>query len=192
MEAVHHVAGRDHAVDEVVHLAAEGALEILEACVVRQAAEVETHALAAQETDPVVERQLQRLDHVEHGGVAPAEVVALGRQLDAADYRVVHRVVVGNALGLEGGDDALVVEDLGHARAHADDPAAFPHEVLRGLCGEPRREVGLGKPELGLGAQEEVGELVRRVFPLQGALQREAAYGNVEADGEAREILGGS
>ncbi|MPM91058.1 hypothetical protein SDC9_138183 [bioreactor metagenome] len=182
---LHHFAAADHAFKEEVYLRFEGIQHILVGFKVLQRARMRAHLLAGQRADAVVEGELQRFDKVEHGRVAPAQVVAHGGEFHAADDGVVARVLVRNALALERRNDRFVVEELRHAAAFADDLRAAGQKVLAGAFKHARRKVRLWQQQVLLRSEEEERQLV---FRAAAALVL-PADGNVEADREARKVL---
>ena len=105
-------------------------------------------------------------------------------QLHAADDRIIARILVADAVRHKRGNDSLVVEDLRHAAAEADDPAGCLQQLLRRIAEDTQRKIGLRKQEQRLRPQKQVAQLVRRV----AAVVLLAANGNVEADREAGKI----
>ena len=185
MGALHHIAGGHHAIHEVVHMMPEGRLQGFKRIVGGQIAVVRCKLSARQQARAAVKRQLQHLVHVEHGRVAPAQVVALGGQLHAAHDGVIARVPFAHAQGLQRRDHRPVVEELGHAAALCHHADSLLEQRIADALVQPHRQVRLGQAQILLRLKHQEGERIGEV----PALIVHAAQRHVEADGKAREIL---
>ncbi|MPM38040.1 hypothetical protein SDC9_84663 [bioreactor metagenome] len=130
MRSFHHFAAANHSLKKEIDLRVQRGDHVFIVGKVFQRARMRTHLFARERADAVVEREFQRLDEVEHRSIAPAEVVAHRGELHAADDGIIPRVLVGNALALEGGNHRLVVEELRHAAALADNFRAAGQKPL--------------------------------------------------------------
>ena len=61
----------------------------------------------------------------------PAQVVAMGGELNATDDRVVHSILVEDALPLQGRYYGIIAKDLRHATPESNDTCTFVDELLR-------------------------------------------------------------
>lgn len=92
---------------------------------------------------------------------------------------------MADAVGLQGRNDRLVVEDLGHTAAQGDDPGGGVQQFLGRILIDSQGQIGLGQQQLGLSLEEQIAQLVGRI----GAVRLLAADGDVEADGEPGKYL---
>ncbi len=134
----------------------------------------------------MIERQLQRLVQVEHRRVRPSEVVAVRRQLDTADDRVVAGVLDGDAqVVVHRLDDGLVVEKLRHARSFGHDLNGRLHQLGGSVFIKPDAQVGLRQSEIVLRLQTKQRHLVVCVL----SLRVHAAKRDIKPNREPGEIL---
>ena len=185
MRFLHGLAAFQHALHEIIDLLRERVLKVCKRFVVREVAEIRRELRAREQVFSAVQRELERLAEVEHRGVAPAEVVALRRELDAADDGIVARLALRETELFERGDDGLVVEELRHAAALRDDADGFFQQLVARLRVQPHGEVRLRQADVRLRLQAEERHVVHVVAPVRV----DAADRDVEADREAGEIF---
>jgi hypothetical protein len=85
----------------------------------------------------------------------------------SAHHRVVECVAQGDGAVQLAGDDDLVVKDLGHTASFADHEGGSQQEFLGAPAVDADGEVGLGEPQVGLGAQGHATERVGGVAPVR-------------------------
>ena len=185
MRALDLGAGRDHALHEKVNFLRERLLDVRKRLVFREIAEVRRDLLARDEVFAAIQRELERLAEIEHRRIAPAEIVALRRELHAADDGVVARLLRAETELLERRDNRLVIEELRHAAALRDDADGFLEQRVARLRMKPHGKIRLRQAEMRLRLQAEERDIVDVVVPRR----IDAADRHIEPNRESREIL---
>jgi len=186
VDAIDHAAALDHQVYEVHELGVVGLLQRLQRIELVQWRGCQANLLARERVPAAEEGQLEHAHHVEHGCIAPPQRLAGSRELHAADHRVIERVLRADAAAQLARDDHLVVEDLGHAAALADNEGSRAEEFLRAPSMDPDGEVRLRHAQVRLGPEAHVRQDVGGI----AAVRQLAAQHDVEADGKAGKIAG--
>ena len=157
MGLFHHLTGFDHPVHVLVQIPFQHSLQLFVGVIGGQVAVVRTQFCAGQKAFSAGEGQLQGLVQIEHGGVAPSQVVPLGGQLHAAHHGVVPGVLFVDSQFLQSRYHRLVVEELGHPAALCHHPDGRLQKLVSGPRVEPDGEIGLGQTQMLLGFQKQEG-----------------------------------
>ena len=105
-----------------------------------------------------LQRQLEHLQQVEHRDVVQAVGLAGNRQFDAADHRVVARVLQGDAAIHLRSDHAFVIEHLWNAGADADRLRRLQQERTAHAFMHAHAEIGLRQQDVLVGVEAHLRE----------------------------------